>query len=62
MKFYVGIFVGVCNFKLIHSSYNSVCYEMSLTAGTELILYDDSIEFYLNELHPMTSGFSQNCR
>ena len=36
----VGIYVGVCKFKHIHYSYNSVCYELSLTAGTEPIHYD----------------------
>ena len=53
MIFIVGISVGVCEFKLIHYAYNSVCYEVSLTAGTApLFLFNGTILFPL-KIHKM---------
>ena len=49
LKNSVGIYVGLCNFKHRHYGYNSVCYELSLTAGTEQLIIMVLLSYNLNE-------------
>lgn len=49
MIVFVGISVGQYKFKHKQNVYNSGCYKLSLTAGTELNHRYEYIVFYLNE-------------